>query len=120
MKLIDRLRQFVKAVRDADARIEIYVDGSFVMGKVEEPDDIDVILILPAEWNAAAELRPFEYNIVSKRMVRKLYGFDMIVVVAGQQTVADAIAFFSQVNPKWRESMGIPPRTTKGLIEVQR
>jgi hypothetical protein len=120
LKLLDRLRLFVKAVRDADPRIEIFVDGSFIMTKVDEPGDIDVALVLPADWDMGADLRPFEYNIVSKRMVRKLHGFDMLLGIEGQPTAIEALAFFSKVNVKWYEPLGIPVGTLKGLIKVQR
>jgi len=119
LKLVDRLRGFVKAVRDVNSRIEIFVDGSFIMSKVDEPGDIDVALILPADWNAKADLRPFEYNVVSKRMVRKLHGFDMLLGIQGQPTADEALGFFSKVNVKWHEPLGIPAGTLKGLIKVQ-
>lgn len=117
-KLMERLRSFVKAVRDADDRIQIFVDGSFIMSKIDEPGDIDVVLVLPAGWDFEADLRPFEYNVVSKRMVRRLHGFDMLVGVEGEESAAKAIDFFGQVNVKWLEPLGIPTGMTKGLVKV--
>jgi hypothetical protein len=118
-KLMERLRKFVKAVRDASEQIQIFVDGSFIMSKVDEPGDIDVILVLPADWDATADLRPFEYNVISKRMVRKVYGFDMFIGTDGEAVIEQAINFFSQVNVKWRASLGIPAATVKGLVKVR-
>ena len=43
---------------------------------VDEPDDIDLILILPAEIGLAADISPFQYNLVSARRVREEYKFD--------------------------------------------
>ena len=35
-------------------------DGSFIMRDVDEPGDIDVLLILPASWDFFKDLSPFE------------------------------------------------------------
>jgi hypothetical protein len=53
-------------------------------------------------------------------MVRKTRGFDMLVGLAGDKSEADAIEFFSRVNAKWLEPLGIPAGTRKGLVRVQR
>ncbi len=117
-ELMKRLRNFVKAVGDVDDRIQVYVDGSFIMSKIDEPGDIDIGLVLPAGWDSAAELRPFEYNVVSKRMVRRLHRFDMLVGVDGEESAAKVIDFFCQVNPKWHGPLAIPTGVTKGLVRI--
>ena len=50
---------FLREVRRVDARIRLLVDGSLVMSKVDEPGDVDVVLVLPAGWDFGAELPPF-------------------------------------------------------------
>jgi hypothetical protein len=119
MRLMGRLQTFAHDVWQADARIQILVDGSFVMTKVDEPDDIDVVLILPVDWDYSAQLRPFEYNVVSKRMVRRLYGFDMLIGIAGEKSSAEAIEFFAQVKARWLRMFGIPAETAKGLVKIK-
>lgn len=118
MKLLGKLRTFVEDVQHVDKRIQIVVDGSFVMACVDEPNDIDILLIFPADWDSSAELRPFEYNVVSKRMVRRLYGFDILTAVEGQEAEAEAIAFFAQLSERWLLEFRIPAETTKGLVRV--
>src|SRR5258708_6068506 len=86
LKLLDRLRAFVDAVWKVDEGIQILVDGSFIMRRVDEPGDIDVALILPIGWNLSVDLPPFKYNVLSKRMVRKIHGFDMLVGLAGEKS----------------------------------
>jgi len=120
LKLFERLRVFVDAVWKVDDDIHVVVDGSFIMGKVDEPADVDVILVFPVTWDLSADLPPFKYNIVSKRMVRKLHGFDMLVCIAGETSEVEAFEFFSRVNVKWHEPLGIPTVARKGLIRVQR
>lgn len=119
MKLMEKLRDFIKAVGEADPRIRVIVDGSFVMSTVDEPDDVDLVLVLPKDWDVAADLRPFEYNVVSKRMVRKRFGFDLVVGVEGEPGVDAAIEFFSRVNVKWFQRLAIPLGTSKGLVQVK-
>ena len=114
-----RLRAFVDDVWRVDARIQILVDGSFVMTKVDEPEDIDIALILPGDWNSSAPLRPFEYNVVSRRMVTRLYGFDMLIGIEGEESSAKAVEFFAKVNVKWLQILGIPEETTKGLVRIE-
>jgi hypothetical protein len=43
------------------------------------------------------EMRPMEYNIQSKTMVRKLYGFDVLPAVDGSETYQRFLDFFSRV-----------------------
>jgi hypothetical protein len=119
MKLVDRLRAFANEVWHADSRVQILVNGSFVMTRVDEPGDVDLLLILPADWDFAAQLRPFEYNIVSKRMVKRIYGFDLLIGLEGQESAKVAIDFFAQVNVKWIPKFGIPTGTTKGLLRIE-
>ena len=69
-------------------------------------------------WQSLEDLPPFRYNVVSKRMVRRLFGFDMLVAQAGSAAESDGITFFSQVNTKWQDRLGIPSGVTKGLVRI--
>ena len=87
----------------------VIVDGSFVTAKAE-PNDVDLVLVLSAGHDLAQNLRPFEYNVLSRRMVRKRHGFDLLVARAGSQELDEYIEFFQQVR-------GEPDRR-KGLLKV--
>jgi len=58
----------------------------------------------------SAKLRPFEYNVLSRRQVRKRYRFDILVGQAAQVELQEYIDFFAQVR-------GAPGRT-KGMLRV--
>ena len=88
------------------------------MAEVDEPADIDVVLVLPEEWDMAAEVRPFEYNLISRKRVRKKYGFDVFAVRANSPELTRWCEFFAQVNVKWCLPLGIPEGTTKGLLRI--
>jgi hypothetical protein len=94
------------------------VDGSFVMAKVDERDDIDVILVLPPDWDMAAELRPVEYNCIAKRMVRRRFGIDLFAVRHGSPEFDRMSEFFSNVNVKWCQSLGLPVGAKKGIVRI--
>jgi hypothetical protein len=115
-RLFEKLAEYVKEVQKAGC--EVIVDGSFVMSSIDEPDDIDLVLILPDSWDFAAELKPFEYNLISKRQVKKFYGFDVFAVRANSPEQREWIDFFSKVNVKWCQPLDIPVGTRKGLVRV--
>ena len=72
------------------------MDGSFVTAK-SDPDDIDVIVVLPADHDFTKSLRPFEYNVLSRRQVRKRYGIDLLLTAEGRPEFDEYVAFFAQV-----------------------
>jgi hypothetical protein len=117
-KLFAKLVEYVEAVKKAACASSVIVDGSFVMACVDEPEDVDVILILPPGWDMQAELKPYQYNLLSKRSVKKTYGFDMFKVENGSVEEAEWIAFFEKVSPKWRQKFAWPDDIRKGIVRV--
>ena len=117
-RLFASLKMYAEEIRLTVTGAALIVDGSFVMGGVDSPDDIDLILVMPDGWDFAAELRPFQYNIASRRVVKRKYGFDVRVVRANSPEMQLWIEFFSQVNVKWCALLGIPVGTKKGLAMV--
>jgi hypothetical protein len=107
---------YIEDVRKARIAVAVVVDGSYVTGKAE-PDDIDLILALRADLDLSAELAPAEYNVQSKRMVRRLYGFDVLSAVDGTGAYEDLIRFFSRVrldDPEQATS-----RARKGVLRIE-
>src|SRR2546430_16555928 len=64
-QLIARLEAFVSEAKSCGLVAEVLVDGSFVTAK-NEPNDIDLIVIVPASHSFLEELSPATYNILSK------------------------------------------------------
>jgi len=81
-KLFEKLEALVHEAWATGLLGEIIIDGSFVTAK-PDPNDIDLILVLKQGHDFSAELRPFEYNVLSRRQVRKLYGFDVLLAPPG-------------------------------------
>jgi hypothetical protein len=50
-RLFAKLRDYVEELQGAEIPGSIIINGSFVMACVDEPEDIDLVLALPTEWN---------------------------------------------------------------------
>jgi hypothetical protein len=114
--LFKKLAEYVREVLKQGW--SVIVDGSFVMYGVDEPEDIDLIVVLPADWDLTAEVRSVEYNLLSRKRVRKTFGFDVFAVRAGSPEEAQWTEFFMQVGTKWTAAGVIPPGTQKGIVRV--
>jgi hypothetical protein len=108
-RLFERLETLYREMAATGLFKAMIVDGSFVTAE-DEPNDIDLILVLPAVHDFAAVLRPFEYNVVSKRQIRKRFRFDAIIASEGSTELQRYLEFFSGVRHR--------PGITKGLLRV--
>jgi hypothetical protein len=118
MTLVKKLKDYLAALRQAGIGGSLIIDGSFIMPAVDQPEDIDIILVLTEEWDMTADLRPYQYNLVSKRRVKQEYRFDMFSVQKGSPKEQEWVAFFSKVSPKWLAAFGWPDGVTKGLVRI--
>lgn len=114
--LTEKLHHLEDQARKSGIVAALIVDGSYVTAK-DEPGDIDVVIALRTDFDLKTELRPFEYNIQSKRMIRQLYRFDARVAVDGSDLYLEAIDFFCKVRLEDQEQAGYPPR--KGLLRIE-
>jgi len=88
------------------------------MPAVDEPEDIDIILVLPEDWDMAAGIRPFEYNLIAWSRTRRRFGFDVFAVRASSPEEQAMVAFFEQVNVKWTAPLGLPAGLGKGIVRI--
>jgi len=119
ISLLARLSKYVAAVRQTQWKCSLLVNGSFVMKCIDEPEDIDLVLVLPADWDMAVDLPPYLYNLVSKRRVKQEYGLEAYVAVAGSEAEQKWIEFFQQVNIKWCRQFRWPVDSKKGIVRVE-
>jgi hypothetical protein len=116
--LFQKLKEYAAALQQAELKGSLIIDGSFIMPTVDRPEDIDLVLVLPEDWDMTADLRPYQYNLVSKRRVKQAFGFDVFIVVRGSSEEHKWVTFFGQVNPKWCSAFGWPHDATKGLVRI--
>lgn len=108
-RLYRKLAGYVEALKSAEIAQELIIDGSFVTSKAE-PNDVDVILVLRSDFPVNEMLRPFEYNLISAKMVRRRFGIDLIVTFKNTHHYQEVVTFFQQV----RESPNL-----KGLLRIK-
>lgn len=95
-RLFERLKEFLRHARASGLVGAVIIDGSFVTDK-DEPNDIDVIVVLRTGHDFDADLSPREYNVVSKLRIRRQFKLDALVGEEGQKDLADQIEFFGRV-----------------------
>ena len=110
VELYAKLQAFLEEVRSTRLVVAVIVDGSFVTSK-PNPEDIDLILVLSSDHDFSAKLRPFEYNVLSRRRVRRRYGFDLFVARENRPEYNEYTEFFQQVRGQ--------PEARKGIVRIQ-
>ncbi|MBX9681075.1 MAG: hypothetical protein K2X38_20145 [Gemmataceae bacterium] len=88
------------------------------MATVDEPNDIDALLVLPPDWDANQFLRPFEYRFFWRSEVRKDYEMDLFPVVHGTLEEGRWLEFFAQVRIEWCNRFGWPTDLKKGVVRI--
>lgn len=116
LRLMDALGQYLPALWRTGLPVAVYLDGSFVTAK-PDPDDIDILIALPADWDPFPELKPFQYNLLFNTGMRRLkYPFDVYAFPDGSDRFQRMLTFFGEVNPE--KHAGLTMRTRKGLLRV--
>jgi hypothetical protein len=109
-RLFERLQSFISEARKTGLVVELVINGSFATGKAK-PSDVDLIVVLAPSHDFSADLRPFEYNVVSKRRVREIYRFDILVAADGSRGYTEYTDFFQKVRGQ--------PQRRKGILRVR-
>lgn len=75
---------------------ELLIDGSFVTSK-PSPNDIDLVAVLHPGHDFERDLPMSEYALVSRNLLRRRFGFDIIVAEGESQLYKTYVEFFSRV-----------------------
>jgi hypothetical protein len=118
IKLFEKLNAYLTELGRTRWQCEVIIDGSFVMPPVDEPNDIDIILVLPADWDMFQELRPFEYNVVSSKFTRREYQMDVLPATAGSEAERQYRLLFQGIRIERCEQFGWPAGSKKGLVRL--
>jgi Family of unknown function (DUF6932) len=106
-RLFHQFRELHRQAKSCGIVQRILVGGSLVTSK-PEPNDFDCILVVdPAVQNR--NLLPMEYNLLSRSRARRIFGGDVIAVVAGSVNYHMYMDFFQHT----REQVGV------GVVEVE-
>jgi hypothetical protein len=107
--LMNNLRRYVAEVRRWPLAQALLVDGSFVTNK-QDPNDIDVALVLRGDYDLRRQVSPVEYNLRPTRLVKREYGLDLFAVRPNSLEYDRFVQLFSQVRNR--------PDLLKGMIRV--
>jgi hypothetical protein len=99
----------VEGLRRAQVVREVLINGSFVTTE-PQPNDIDLILILPSDWDLHAEVTPDQYNLLSKKRVRNLWGFDILIARENSPEYSEYANLFQRV--RYQEQL------RKGILRI--
>jgi len=94
-KLWAKLTEFLREAGASGWVVSVLVDGSFVTAK-PDPNDVDLVVVVSAGLDLAADITPVAYNIISKRRVQRRFGFDMVAVRDGTTEVIMRSPFSSK------------------------
>src|SRR4051812_16918569 len=92
----EQLERFLAEARQSGLAEAVIVDGSFVTA-ADEPNDVDLILVLRTDHDFSSALRPFEYNVVSRRQAKRRHGLDMLVAADASGLLREYTRFFGRV-----------------------
>jgi hypothetical protein len=88
----------------------VLIDGSFVTAK-EDPNDIDLILVLPPTHDFDRDLSPAEYNVLSARAVKRRHKLDTLVASSDSDQYRRYPRLFQQVR--------LEPERLKGMLRIK-
>jgi hypothetical protein len=108
-RLFIRLEELVSAMQRSGLFEALLLDGSFVTAK-SVPQDIDLLAVLRLGHDFERDLPMSEYALVSRTLLRRRTGFDVIVAERDSQLYKTYVEFFSRV----RELPGV----AKGLLRL--
>jgi hypothetical protein len=111
VQLFTKLCALVQEEQRAGIAIEIFIDGSFVTDKAT-PGDIDLVLVVPAEYRSGGDLPPFRYNAISKQHLRQRYQFDVFVARQNSSLYNQQLDFF-------QHDSRLPSGNTKGILRIK-
>jgi hypothetical protein len=108
-RLFERLEVLVAAMQRSTLFEVLLLDGSFVTAK-PAPNDIDLVAVLRPGHDFERDLPMSEYALVSRAMLRRRFGFDVVIAERDSHLYRSYVEFFSRV----REN----PAATKGLLRL--
>lgn len=95
-RLFNRLAEFVSACRRSSLFEMLLIDGSFVTSKAA-PNDVDLLAVLRPGHDFERDLPMSEYAMVSRALLRRRFGFDVVVAEPDSEQYQSYVDFFSQV-----------------------
>jgi hypothetical protein len=110
LRLFARFETLVEVMQLSGLFEKLLVDGSFVTA-TPSPNDIDLIAVLRPGHDFERDLLMSEYALPSRALLRRRFGFDVVVAEEDSSLYKTYVEFFSRV----REA----PDMRKGLLRLR-
>jgi len=107
--LFKGLLSYYNELKSANIGKHLIVNGSFVTTK-DEPNDIDVLLILKDDVELSGDLPPFKKNTMSRKYINKYYQLDFHFGFEGDPSATNILEIFLEVKYQ--------PEKTKGILKI--
>ena len=107
LRIFEQLDKLLEQAAQAGIVRRIIIAGSFVTAK-PEPNDFDCIVVLDSSI-VGRSLWPFEYNLVSRQMARRMFGGDVMPALDNSPALQQYLEFFQTT----RDGQLI------GIVEIQ-
>lgn len=118
--LFASLKQYMALVKMTGWACQVLVDGSFVMPSVAEPNDIDIILVLPEGWDLGrTDFKPFEKNVLDRDYTRQALKIEVYPVVSGSDREREFIDLFTKIRIEWCRQFSLPEDARKGIVRLE-
>lgn len=109
-RLFNLLIELVKAMQRCGLFDALLVDGSFVTDK-PAPNDVDVVAVLRPGHDFERDLSAAEYALVSRTLLRRRFGFDVLLAERDSVLYETYVDFFSRVRER--------PDLRKGILRLR-
>ena len=96
LRLFARLEELFQAMQRSGLFESLLVDGSFVTAK-PVPNDIDLEAVLKRGHDFERDLLMSEYALVFRSLLRRSFGFDVMVAESASPLYKTYVEFFSRV-----------------------
>jgi predicted nucleotidyltransferase len=114
MRLTDKLMEYLTEARASGIVSAVIIDGSYATNR-DEPEDIDLIVVLAADFDFTQPLRPYQIGAIDPASIRRKYRFDAFAYKHGEDGLNKLVAVFAAVPDKYSGWTG---RTHKGMVRV--
>ena len=114
--LTAQLREYLKEAWKCGFIKAVIVDGSYVTAK-DRPGDIDILIVVPADFDLGAELPPTTYNLINKKGMKRQFRFNFDLVAHREDSAGyhKYVELFSGV----RTDATYTAKTRKGMLRIR-
>lgn len=120
IELFANLKKYLLDAKQLPVKWTLIVNGSFVMSKVDEPSDIDAVIVMPMGWRLSKDGKDrYVKKLIEYHMVKNKYNIELFVENEGEGSGSNMTEYFRDINLKWCPIFGHFCGERKGLIKVR-